>query len=70
LDEPPGAWFWIAQADAYEPVRVQPEQVFDWQGRILLRLHGSSRWGLWLWLERDADPVRWDDLRRALVRLE
>jgi hypothetical protein len=69
LGAPPGAWFWMAEKDAFEPVMLRPEQVFDWQGRMLLRLHGPSRLGLWVWLERAADPAHWDDLRRALVRV-
>ena len=67
LDCPPGGWFWCAQENGLKPVAVHPERVFDGQGWLLLSLRGPWRMGMWVWLERKADPRRWDDVRRALV---
>jgi len=42
-----------------------PEAVLDLQRRMLLRW--SAPGGIrWLWLERDARPAAWDDVRRAV----
>ncbi len=39
----------------------------DLQRQLWLRLHSITPPGdHWLWLERDADPLAWRDLRRAV----
>lgn len=38
----------------------------DLQRALLLRLRDAGGVTRWLWLERSADPARWDDLRRAV----
>jgi hypothetical protein len=68
LDGQPGVWFWLPQLGDLKPVAVQPEQVFDWQGWVLLRLRRSKRAAMWVWLERRGDPTHWDDVRRALAQ--
>ena len=69
LEEPPGRWFWMPEksADAPEPVAI--ERAFDGQTVVLLCLHRSLKPDLWVWPQRVSDPVRWDDFRRALVRV-
>jgi toxin CptA len=62
-----GAWRWRSEADQEGAVLPRLELMLDLQTRVLLRLHLADRAGTWVWLERDSDPARWDDLRRALV---
>jgi hypothetical protein len=38
----------------------------DWQGALLVEFCPLDGRPLWLWPERRMDPLRWDDLRRAL----
>ncbi len=38
----------------------------DWQGALLLEFLPIGGRAVWLWPERRMDPLRWDDLRRAL----
>ena len=40
--------------------------VADFQHRLLLRLENQAGASLWLWLEKNAMPERWMDLRRAV----
>lgn len=40
--------------------------VVDFQLRLLLRLENQAGASLWLWVEQNAMPERWLDLRRAL----
>jgi toxin CptA len=40
--------------------------VADFQHRLLLRLQNQAQAKLWLWVERQAAPERWLDLRRAV----
>ena len=38
---------------------------FDLQTHLLLRFCCAGRRAIWLWLDRDADPAAWRELRRA-----
>lgn len=38
----------------------------DWQAGVLLEFAAPLHRVGWLWLERDSQALRWDDLRRAL----
>jgi hypothetical protein len=40
--------------------------VADFQQRLLLRLENQAGASLWLWVEQNAMPERWLDLRRAV----
>ena len=55
-------WTWTTTADAQAG---QPEVALDTQRVLLLRWDGARR-PEWLWLERAAQPARWNDLRRAV----
>ena len=69
LEEAPGAWFWVNENSGEAPMPVEIERTFDGQSVLLLRLRRSMRPDLWVWPHRGADPARWDDFRRALVRM-
>ena len=57
---------WQARFDG-SAVTVSVSVSLDLQRRLLLRLSGSTLpLKRWLWLERDADPLVWRDLRRAV----
>ena len=47
-------------ADAVPSVRL------DLQTALLVRLPAARGPACWLWLQRSADPLRWQDLRRAV----
>lgn len=58
-------WHW-AEAGQSPGAGCRLHACLDLQRVLLLRLrdaHGAARW---IWLERSADPARWDDLRRAV----
>jgi len=38
----------------------------DLQRHLLVRLHGESVAGRWIWLSATSSPARWNDLRRAV----
>ena len=40
--------------------------IADFQQRLLLRLENQAHASLWLWVEQNAMPERWLDLRRAV----
>jgi hypothetical protein len=63
----PGAWMWRWDDASQAPSRLRIALVLDGQRRILVRVHGLPIVGRWLWLEQAKDPLRWDDLRRALT---
>lgn len=67
-DDGPVAGRWVWFSDAYrEGVGLRRvERIYDLQRRMLVRLHNPDGVVLWAWVERAADPPRWDDLRRAL----
>jgi hypothetical protein len=56
------SWTWAMDSVAQAG---QPEVALDAQRLMLVRWQGEG--GVtWLWLERDRQPMRWDDLRRAV----
>ena len=63
----PGAWMWRWSDSSRAPVAVGVSLVLDGQSRLLVRVHGLPSVGRWLWLEQKTDPLRWDDLRRAMA---
>lgn len=57
------AWHWTSgDTSAGGIVTVQ----IDLQSCLLLRMRTQAGVRLWLWPERRADVIRWDDLRRAI----
>ncbi|AOW14248.1 hypothetical protein LPB72_04240 [Hydrogenophaga crassostreae] len=67
FDDQPGAWLWRWSDPFRTPVSVRVVPVLDGQRRLLLRVHGVPEVGHWLWFERETNPLRWDDFRRALT---
>ena len=62
-----GSWSWI-DSKGKEPLALsQVERVLDLQSRVLLRFGGQGMGQRWAWAEQSSFPVRWHDLRRALV---
>jgi toxin CptA len=55
-------WTWTIASEAQSGT---PEVALDAQRVLLLRCNGGRR-AQWLWLERGAQPARWNDLRRAV----
>jgi hypothetical protein len=62
-----GAWRWSRAVSEDGVLLLAVEQALDLQSRILLRLRCADRSSLWVWVERSGDPMRWNDLRRALT---
>lgn len=61
-----GVWRWMP--DGGSVVELQSlDWTWDVQHQLLLRLNAPGHRLPWLWLERRQDPLRWDDLRRALT---
>jgi hypothetical protein len=69
VDEPlrAGAWRWTSAVSGDGVLLLAVERALDLQSRVLLRLRCADRSGLWVWVERSGDPLRWNDLRRALA---
>ena len=61
-----GVWRWH-RADRSAADLEQVEWLLDAQRTLLLRLHPRDERARWVWLEARSDPLRWDDLRRALT---
>ncbi len=57
-------WAWLSPADS-QAGSVQ--QALDAQRWLLLTFHPQGGRPRWLWLTQEADPTRWQALRRALV---
>lgn len=57
-------WIWTAQHASGE---VSAKLVFDFQSILLLRLIFPEGASYWFWVQQNAAPARWLDLRRALV---
>jgi hypothetical protein len=61
-----GHWAWLPQGQT-EPIALSAvDLTWDVQGLILVRLCRDGAAPRWVWLERRADPARWDDVRRAV----
>jgi len=56
-------WHWESN-DKAQAGMVLPR--LDWQAGVLLEFRTTEHRVLWLWLERCAEPLHWDALRRAL----
>jgi hypothetical protein len=61
-----GSWSWFSAAYVGGVVLQRVERVHDLQAWMLLRLYNPDGARTWIWVERESDPDRWDDLRRAL----
>ena len=59
------SWSWAASGHT-EPVQLAV--VVDLQMAILLMLRPNGAKVRWLWVQRDASPVRWLPLRRAVYQ--
>jgi toxin CptA len=70
LRSPTGALRWDGAGWSWEAggqVRSgHPEIAFDLQNRLVLRWQGEGARASWFWLERAADPMHWEALRRAV----
>ena len=64
-----GVWRWHRDTLADGAPLQKVERVLDLQDRMLLRVRNPDGAHRWLWVERSSDPARWNDLRRALVRV-
>ncbi|WP_439114414.1 hypothetical protein [Hydrogenophaga sp.] len=64
-----GVWRWHRDALTDGAPLQQVERALDLQNRMLLRVRNPDGAHRWLWVERSSDPARWNDLRRALVRV-
>lgn len=70
---PAGQLAWDGEVWRWESVSYQAgiaeyelSVVADFQHRLLLLLQNQAQAKLWLWVERQASPERWLDLRRAV----
>jgi toxin CptA len=59
-------WRWETQNYHGGSTEYELSVVADFQHRLLLRLQNQARYKVWLWLECQAAPERWLDLRRAV----
>jgi toxin CptA len=59
---------WCWESASYQTGMAEHELsvIADFQHRLLLRLENQARASLWLWVEQNAMPERWLDLRRAV----
>lgn len=61
-----GLWHWSPDLTGHtEPLSALSLHL-DGQAVLLLQGRRPGRPPLWLWAERATDPLRWDDLRRAV----
>lgn len=61
-----GHWQWLPDATGHtEPLSALTLHL-DGQVGLLLCGRRPGQSALWLWAERATDPLRWDDLRRAV----
>ena len=56
---------WSLSSAGARPI-VAAAVALDLQSFLLVRLQGAGTRSQWCWLERRADPLRWNDVRRAL----
>jgi len=63
-------WFYPTPAQDQPEVLGDPTVTLDFQGVLLLKWPPPSRPHMlktrWLWLRRQDDPTRWQDIRRAV----
>jgi toxin CptA len=59
------SWDWVVSGDTEQ---VQLAVVVDLQIAMLLMLRANGAIDRWLWVQRDASPVRWWALRRAVYQ--
>ena len=59
-------WRWESLSYRTGTAEYKLSVVADFQRSLLLRLENQARVSLWLWVERQALPERWLDLRRAV----
>lgn len=65
------AWFFHEENSKSGPYQLgQPDVCMDFQHILLLRWQPSSELQIaairWLWVSRASEPIRWQDLRRAV----
>jgi toxin CptA len=59
-------WRWETLSYQAGIAEYELSVVVDFQHRLLLRLQNQAQTNTWLWVERQAAPERWLDLRRAV----
>jgi toxin CptA len=59
-------WRWETLSYQAGIAEYELSVIADFQHRLLLRLQNQAHAKLWLWVERQAAPERWLDLRRAV----
>jgi toxin CptA len=59
-------WRWETLSYQAGIAEYEVSVVADFQHRLLLRLQNQAHSKWWLWVERQAAPERWLDLRRAV----
>jgi hypothetical protein len=59
-------WRWETLSYQAGIAEYELSVVVDFQHRLLLRLQNQAQSNMWLWVERQAAPERWLDLRRAV----
>ena len=62
-----GAWLWRDARRMEATCLYGLEVAVDLQILALLRLKGPGCHPRWTWVERRRDPLRWNDLRRAIL---
>lgn len=69
LDNPmlAGAWIWCTESSGQGRPLLSVGVAVDLQRLVLLRLRYPDSTSRWVWVERSLDPLRWNDLRRALT---
>ncbi|MDO9437405.1 hypothetical protein [Hydrogenophaga sp.] len=63
----PGAWLWRSALSTEGTPLRRVDRIIDLQSHVLLCLLSADALTRWVWVERVRDPVRWHDLRCALV---
>ena len=60
------SWRWESPNYQTGVAEHQLSVLVDFQNVLLLRIQNQAKASLWLWVEREAFPERWLDLRRAV----
>ena len=61
-----GSWEWSDGLETERETLRIVKRIYDWQSAMLIQATAGRGHTRWVWLERRSDPLRWDDLRRAL----